>query len=138
MKINVEKIEKEIASLQKKTQANEKVEIIFTTSKDESEVLFNGHVWGSNCWYSIEDLRKNGDFQIVVSPDGDYATAGIEVSLTQKELETLWKISNKIEFSRAAAALGRKGGSKTSDAKKKAGAANMAKARAALEEKKKK
>lgn len=38
----------------------------------------------------------------------------------------------------SAVEIGRKGGSKTSEAKKKAGAKNMAKARAALEEKKKK
>jgi len=130
MKINTEKIEKEIAILQKKAQANEKVEIVFTT--DESEIVFSGHVWGSSCWYTIDDLRRNGDFKVVISPDGDYATVGIEVSLTQEELKTLWKLTNRIEVSRAAAALGRKGGQSKSPAKKKASQDNMKLARAAV------
>lgn len=51
--------------------------------------------------------------------------------------EAMYCISLRLGYG-AAAALGRKGGSKTSEAKKKAGAKNMEKARAALEEKKKK
>lgn len=93
MKINRAKIEKAIAKCRRNLKSGERVKILF--SEKNGEIVFSGHAWNHNCFYTVEDMKENRDFA-VYQGDGsgdDWETSGMSVSLTSEEKDILGEIT---------------------------------------------
>ena len=87
MKIDSKAIKEAIKRSYKNKKKDEKVTILF--SEKDGEIVFSGHPWAWNCFYTVSDLRRNNDFEIARSGDGEFCTLGAGVALTARELEKL-------------------------------------------------
>ena len=87
MKIDSKAIKEAIKRAYKNKKKDEKV--IFLFREKDGEITFTGHPWPWNCFYSAENLRRNNDFEIARSGDGEFCTLGAGVALTARELEKL-------------------------------------------------
>ena len=94
MKIDTVKITNQIADLESKTATDEKTELLFTIK--DNEIVFSGHNWKSNCFYTTGQMVLNNNFKIYIDSYGKPYTSGADVNLTTEDLNTLGNIYKKM------------------------------------------
>lgn len=91
LKINEQEIVDDIKDTYASKEENEKVEMLFTSI--DNEVVFTGHTWETDRFYTIRDLKEMNDFRIVYDNFScEYEIRGTDFNLTQADIDTIGEI----------------------------------------------
>lgn len=66
--------------------------LLFLLSVKDDEVIFTGEIRDVGFYYSPEDMKRNGDFKLIMSPDGEVKILGAEYDLTQADKDLLYEV----------------------------------------------
>lgn len=88
MKVNAKQIKIAIARTIKAKQDGQKTTILWSVK--DGEIYFSGHNWAHNCAYSVEDMKRNGDFKMIDNPEtGVLEPIGCDWELSQDDLDKI-------------------------------------------------
>lgn len=94
MKINQRQIRAAIKNAMKSKSSKEKIEVLWY--ERDGEIRFGGHSWAYNCWYSPEELKRNGTFKLAQDFNFRYYAIGSEANLTQKQMMALDMLTHEV------------------------------------------